>query len=101
MRENGRTARPARRDDPVPVLKAGALYLSDNGRLICRDCAGMTALYTGHDISGQPVDRVTVDDVAVWETGFDGFAGRPMVCDGGCLTLAPIAGPDGWPAVRA
>lgn len=38
-----------------PVLRAGVIYAADNGRLICRDCAGQSALWTGHDISGQPV----------------------------------------------
>lgn len=38
-----------------PVLKPNTLYWADNGRVICRKCAGQSALYTGRDISGQRV----------------------------------------------
>lgn len=48
---------------PVPVLKAG-LYLGDNGRCFCHRHAGMTATYSGRDLSGQPVERLTAADVA-------------------------------------
>ena len=44
------------------VLEPGALYLGDNGRCFCTDRAGMSARYTGRDISGQPVHRVTNAD---------------------------------------
>lgn len=46
-----------------PLLREGALYWADNGRVICAKCAGQSALYTGRDISGQRVERVTADDV--------------------------------------
>ncbi len=51
-------------DSPTPVLRDDALYLGDNGRCFCHriNHAGMTALYTGHDLSGQPVHRVTEAD---------------------------------------
>ncbi len=45
-----------------PVLKRGAVYLSDNGRAICVHCAGSSALYTGRDISGQRVWEVPMAD---------------------------------------
>ena len=49
-----------------PVLKAGALYLGDNGRCFCPDHAGASARYTGRDISGQRVHRITEADRAAW-----------------------------------
>jgi len=79
-------------DLPAPVLKPGALYWSDNGRLVCSQCAGFTARYTGHDISGQKVARVTIGDVEVWLADRD-----EMSCEMGCTTLTDVAGPDGWP----
>lgn len=45
--------------NPKRVLKDDALYFGDNGRIFCGRCAGMTATYTGRDISGQRVQRVT------------------------------------------
>ena len=50
--------------DPEPVLRHDALYLGDNGRCFCGRLhhAGMTARYTGRDLSGQPVHRVTEAD---------------------------------------
>jgi len=50
--------------DPKPVLSPEAIYLGDNGRCFCGRHAGMTAQYTGRDLSGQPVHRVTVADQA-------------------------------------
>ncbi|MEA2067798.1 MAG: hypothetical protein U9P12_01240 [Verrucomicrobiota bacterium] len=41
--------------EPKPVLKEGIIYSSDNGMLICKKCAGQSALYTGRDSSGQEV----------------------------------------------
>jgi hypothetical protein len=52
--------------DPSPLLREGAVYWADNGRRICARCAGASALYTGRDLSGQPVERVTIDDVNAW-----------------------------------
>ena len=45
--------------DAKKLLKPDALYFGDNGRCFCGDCAGMTAFYTGRDLSGQRVMRVT------------------------------------------
>jgi hypothetical protein len=50
--------------DPTPVLRDDEVYLGDGGRAFCGRLhhAGMTARYTGRDISGQPVHRVTQED---------------------------------------
>lgn len=77
---------------PKSVLAAGAVYAGDNGQLICRDCAGSTARYTGHDLSGQPLWRISLKDVRAWPADLP-----PLGCEGGCITLSAIAGPDGWP----
>ena len=78
--------------DLSPVLRDGAVYWADNGRRICARCAGASALYTGRDISGQPVDRVTIDDVHAWPEDLG-----PLACEAGCTTITALAGPDGWP----
>jgi hypothetical protein len=67
-------------NDPKPVLKEGELYIADNGRLICLQCAGASAKYTGHDISGQKVLRVTPNHRAHWRADMGG----EMHCEGGC-----------------
>jgi hypothetical protein len=79
--------------EPRPVLKDGAVYFADNGRRICRCCAGMSALYTGRDISGQKVERIDAATVRWWHEE----TGKPMVCERGCTTLSPVVGADGWP----
>lgn len=56
-----------RGDKPAVALRAGAVYFGDNGRAMCLDCAGGTALYTGHDLSGQRLKRVTALMVAEWK----------------------------------
>ncbi len=78
--------------DPRPILKEGAVYWADGGRRICRACAGMSALYTGRDISGQRVERVTLADVREWPADLG-----PLCCESRCTTLTAVAGPDGWP----
>ena len=79
--------------DPRPLLREGAVYWADNGRRICARCAGASALYTGHDISGQPVERATLRDAVEWLSSL----GSPLACEQGCTVLGMIAGPDGWP----
>lgn len=70
--------------DPKPVLKAGSLYIADNGRVICTKCAGQSALYTGYDISGQRVQRMRPADVRE----FAAAMGEDTVsCEAGCTTL--------------
>jgi len=86
-------ARPT--TDPRPVLRDGALYWADNGRRVCARCAGASALYTGRDISGQPVERVTVVDVHTWPEDLG-----PLACETGCTTVTQVAGPDGWPLAK-
>ena len=48
----------------TPVLQEQKLYLGDGGRAFCGrlDHAGMTAHFTGRDLSGQSVHRVTEAD---------------------------------------
>lgn len=41
-----------------------ALYFTDNGRILCGDHLGMTARFTGRDISGQRIAAVKPRDVA-------------------------------------
>ena len=43
---------------PIP----SALYFTDNGAMLCGAHLGSSARYTGCDISGQPIERVTLDD---------------------------------------
>jgi hypothetical protein len=86
-----------RTTDPRPLLREGAVYWADNGQAICLSCAGMTAKFTGRDISGQRVARVTLADVRAWEA--EGDLG-PLSCEAGCTTLSPLAGPDGWPLAK-
>lgn len=40
-----------------------AHYFTDNGAVLCGDHLGASAKYTGRDISGQPIERVTPEDV--------------------------------------
>ena len=51
----------ARERDPafVPVLRAGRLYLGDNGRCTCGEHAGSTARFTGYDLSGLRMLAIT------------------------------------------
>lgn len=80
-----------RNTTPRSVLVPGAVYWADGGRQICARCAGQSALCTGHDLSGQKVARVTVEDVRAWPDDLGALA-----CEAGCTTLATVAGPDGW-----
>jgi hypothetical protein len=85
-----------RTTDPRPVLTPGAVYWGDGGMRICCDCAGASALYTGRDISGQPVERATLCDAVGWLSAL----GSPLACEQECTTLSTIAGPDGWPLAK-
>ena len=76
------------------ALKEGAVYFADNGRSICLKCAGMSAKYTGRDISGQKVERLNPDDVEYLKS-----KGISAACERGCTTLSTILGSDGWPMV--
>ncbi len=51
-------------NEPPPVLREDEIYLGDNGRCFCGRMhhAGVTAYFTGRDLSGHPVHRVTEAD---------------------------------------
>lgn len=49
-----------------PVLVDDALYQGDNGRLLCGRCSGASARYTGRDLSGHRVHRLTAEDLDTW-----------------------------------
>ena len=65
-----------------PKLKPGLIYSADNGCLICLECAGSSAKYTGRDLSGQRVCAVPVAETVEWHKEF----GEPMRCERGCTT---------------
>lgn len=71
---------------PKPKLKPGTIYSGDNGRLLCVHCAGMSAKFTGYDLSGHRVIPLGQDDALEWEAHF----GEPMSCEGGCTTYRSI-----------
>jgi hypothetical protein len=70
---------------PKPVLKAGVIYSADNGELICLECAGMSAKYTGRYRCGKPVVAMTQADADEWQR----LMGRPLTCESGCTTFDP------------
>lgn len=45
--------------EPKSVVKDDALYFADNGACYCGKHLGMTARYTGRDLSGQKIERIT------------------------------------------
>ncbi len=71
--------------EPVPVLEDELIYSGDNGMLICKKCAGQSALYTGRAISGQEVLAMPLSQNAVWKR----FFGEDMTCERGCTSYAP------------
>jgi hypothetical protein len=68
--------------EPKPVLKDGVIYSGDNGELICRKCAGDSALYTGRDRSGLKVRVVPRSENEAWRE----FFGKDMTCERGCTS---------------
>jgi hypothetical protein len=48
---------------PKPVLKDDALYSGDNGRVYHGRCSGISARYTGRDLSGHKVERITKAEI--------------------------------------
>lgn len=64
---------------PNPVLKPGVIYSGDNGALICVECAGQSAKYTGRDLSGQRVTKMPYAQTVAWFQEF----GKPMACECG------------------
>lgn len=59
------------------VLRDDRLYFTDNGRIVCGQHAGMTAQYTGRDLSGQKVLMVSMKVAKQWLTDF----GEPIKCE--------------------
>jgi len=72
-------------ETPPPALKAGEVYSGDNGRLICLECAGATALYTGFDLSGLKLMRMTKTHSLKWYVDFE--FNIPMSCECGKTTI--------------
>ena len=70
---------------PVPVLKAGVIYSGDNGRLVCCKCAGQSALYTGHDLSGLEMTPCSKLYNNMWRQLVD----KDIACEAGCTTYHP------------
>jgi hypothetical protein len=54
------------------------VYIGDNGRTLCGAHLGMTARYTGRDLSGQPILHVTPDVLA--EARAQGWTPRCETC---------------------
>ena len=64
-----------------PVLKKGIIYSGDNGSLICLECAGGSAKFSGRDTSGQKVEALNkTSDNVEWFRVF----GEPLSCERGC-----------------
>ena len=70
--------------NPKPVLKPDTVYEGDNGRLFCGSCAGMTAKYTGRDLSGHKVHAITPEEA--W--AFEADIGAKCACES-CGKVAP------------
>lgn len=68
---------------PVPVLSAKTLYKAYD-RFVCKECAGMTAEYTGVTIGGYRLTVITAADVIEW-TEYDL---GPMTCE--CRRLEAV-----------
>lgn len=69
----------AKQPIPVPrrVVADDTLYITDNGRILCGAHCGMSAAYTGRDISGQPI-RAVFDDAA---DDWIAEVGEPIQCE--------------------
>ena len=72
-----RPAVAARVQMPSKVVVDAALYFTDNGRVVCGRHCGSTAQYTGRDISGQKIERVTPEAAASWLAE----VGEPIACE--------------------
>jgi hypothetical protein len=73
-----------------PKLKDDVLYSTDNGALLCGQHCGMSARYTGRDISGQRVEKVTPDEVRYFEA--EGLTAKCETCG---RRATAVARPDG------
>lgn len=66
-------------NQPKPVVKDDSLYFADNGACYCSKHLGMSARYTGRDISGQKIERVTASVLA--ECTAIGFTPKCESCE--------------------
>jgi hypothetical protein len=66
-------------NSPHPKLKSGVINSADNSRLICVECAGLSAKFTRRDLSGQCVTAVPYAETVAWFQEF----GKPMACECG------------------
>ena len=69
--------------NPTPVLAADKLYEAYD-RFVCKECAGMTAEYTGVTIGGYRLTLVTAADVIEWA----GYDQGPLTCE--CRSLEAV-----------
>ena len=55
------------------------LYVGDNGRIFCKNCAGTAARSSGmkRDLAGTKILKVTQGDLDYWVKEF----GEPMKCE--------------------
>ncbi len=60
---------------PTPVLSADKIYEAYDS-FVCKECAGMTAEYTGVTIGGYRLTAVTASDVVEWA----GYNLGPLTC---------------------
>ena len=49
------------------IAADGVLYITDNGAIYCGTHLGASASYTGRDISGQPIERVSDEIARQWK----------------------------------
>lgn len=78
-----------------PMLREGAIYSGDRGRLMCCACAGALAYRTGMDSSGAYVARLDVFAVADLVP-----YGGTVSCACGKVTVTATPDPEGWPVRR-
>lgn len=64
-------------NEPTPILAPDSLYSGDNGHIFCGSCAGGSAKYTGYDLSGMKVAKLTSLDAEL----FTEFTGAVMQCE--------------------
>ena len=62
---------------PAPFVKDDVLYFTDNGAVLCGRHCGTSARFTGRDISGQKIKRVTATDARGWLAEI----GSPIACE--------------------
>jgi hypothetical protein len=65
-----------------------ALYFTDNGCILCGEHLGSSAKFTGRDISGQKIKKVTPDDARA--AAKDGWT---LKCEGNCERTANADAP--------